>query len=106
MSAHAIDEAIAAAVARAVAPLVDEVRALRDELRQRDATEYINQSALARLLGLTPAALSMRIKRGGELAQIARTIDGRRVWARRDLEAMLSRRPAAAQAAGLKVVPR
>lgn len=86
-----IEELIAAAVEKQQRPLVEEIRALRATIEARDVAQYINQTELGHWLGIKSSALSMRLKRGGELASLARTVDGRRVWSRADVEALLAR---------------
>ena len=69
-----------------------EVVELRTEIRRRDLTEWLSQADVARKLGLSAAAMSMRCKRGrSQLAQLASTVDGKRVFRRADIEAMLAK---------------
>jgi hypothetical protein len=73
-------------------------RALRevvaDEVRralvERDADRFVSQADLARYLGITPKALSMRLARGSELMALAMTVDGRRAWRKSEVDAVLS----------------
>lgn len=88
-----IDDAITAAVERAVAPLRDEIRALRDALG-RPRGERIHASALARMFGISPSALANQLARGkSPLARLPCTTDenGRRWWDRAAAEALLAR---------------
>jgi len=78
-----------AALAEAIRPVVAEV--VREALAEREADRLLDAPALARYLGCSPAALRMRLHRGSALAQLALTVDGRRVWRRSDVEAMLRR---------------
>ncbi|OFX01652.1 MAG: hypothetical protein A3E78_13975 [Alphaproteobacteria bacterium RIFCSPHIGHO2_12_FULL_63_12] len=85
------EELINSAVARAVAPLVEEVRSLREALAARPG-EFIGQAELGRMVGLRPSALSQQLTRGkSEIARLPRTEDalGRRRWRRADVEALL-----------------
>jgi hypothetical protein len=62
-----------------------------DEQARRGEAEFLDGVALAKVLGITGAALRMRLRRGSGLAGIALVVDGRRVWRRADVEALLSR---------------
>lgn len=77
------------ALADALRPVIAaEVQAA---LAHRGEAEILDGPALARLLGVTPAALRMRLRRGSDLAAVARTVDGRRVWRRADVDLLLAR---------------
>ena len=89
-----IEDVLTARMAAAVEPLVVELRAMRaavERLEVAGRSEFIDGPALAGMLGLTGAALRMRLHRGSDLAGIARIVDGRRLWARRDVEVLLAR---------------
>ena len=62
-----------------------------DEQAKRGEVEFLDSAALAQMLGVTGAALRMRLRRGSDLAGIALMVDGRRVWRRSDVEALVAR---------------
>lgn len=73
--------------------LAEEIRQLRAEISVQK-TRYINQAELARMLGIKPSALSMRLSRGkSELAALSSTIDGKRVWRVDQIESIISGQP-------------
>jgi hypothetical protein len=90
------------AAARAHADVVDRLERIeraQEEILRRLAeqshsmeAEYLDSPALATALGITSAALRMRLRRGSDLASIALMLDGRRAWRRRDVDALVARR--------------
>ncbi len=63
----ALDAALASAVADAMRPLIDEIRALRAEvaqLRRNGADDLLTVEQAAKLLDCSPAALRKKIARG------------------------------------------
>ena len=62
-----------------------------DALTVRGEAELLDSTALAQLLGITGAALRMRLRRGSDLVGLAVELDGRRVWRREDVRALLRR---------------
>lgn len=78
------------------AALADAVRTVvavevRAALNQSEEAHYLDSSALAKMLGISPAALRMRLRRGSAFSGIALTVDGKRVWRRGDIEALIAR---------------
>jgi len=63
--------------------------AVRAALAEREADRLLDGPALARYLGLTPAALRMRLRRGSSLGRLALDLDGRKVWRRADVDAAI-----------------
>lgn len=79
-------ESIALRVAELMRPAIAEE--VHRALEQRDEMELLDQPALARIMNCSNEALRMRLKRGSVLAQLAVNIDGRRMWRRRDIDAL------------------
>lgn len=86
------------ALAEAVEPVVE--RVVRRLLDENDQDQLLDTNALSRVLGISPRALRMRLTRGSQLAEIALSIDGRRVWRRRDVQALMARSSARVPAGG------
>jgi hypothetical protein len=82
-----VQSALAEAVAR---PIVAQILSA---LESREAAGYLDSAQLAQRLGITTRALNARLRRGSDLAAIARSLDGKRVWLRQDLEALIASRP-------------
>jgi hypothetical protein len=72
-----------------VRPIVAEE--VRKALADAEGDRFLDAHDLAGLLGISPEALRKRLARGSELAAVAVTLDGRRVWRRGEVTAMLSR---------------
>jgi len=52
---------------------------------------FIDTNALAAVLGgITARALRARLRRGSDFAAIALTVDGKKVWRRSDVEALIA----------------
>jgi len=62
-------------------------------LDARESSTYLSTVQLAEHMGLSTRALYMRLRRGSSLSAIALTVDGRKVWRRRDVDALLSSKP-------------
>jgi hypothetical protein len=67
-------------------------RAVTRVLERREADRFIGQAELARRLGLSSKALSMRLARGSDLLAIARLCDGKRMWLLSEIQALTSKR--------------
>ena len=81
---------VRSALVALVAPIIaDFLKALES----REETCYLDSKQLAQRLGITRRALSQRLHRGSQLAAIAQWLDGKRVWRRQDVEALLTSRP-------------
>lgn len=85
LRASEVQSAFAEAV---VGPIVAEIL---KALEAREKTIHFNSTQLAQYLGITRRALSMRLRRGSKLATIAKTLDGKRVWRRDEVDGLLGR---------------
>jgi hypothetical protein len=82
----------AALFAKQHADIIAGVReVVRTEMAAREAERILDDGSLAKLLGISRRALQARLSRGSELANIATRLDGRRVWRKSDVEALVAR---------------
>jgi hypothetical protein len=91
-------EAGRTALVDAIAGPVAEV--LERVLVDRDRDRLLDRRALAALIGITPAALRQRLRRGSDLAQLATILDGKQMWRRSDVEGLLHPASALRRGAG------
>lgn len=63
-------------------------------VREEIAVDSIMDTvALARYLNITRSALSQRLRRASSLASISTYLDGKQVWRKSDVDALLIRQP-------------
>jgi hypothetical protein len=76
----------------AIEQLVERVteRVVRRCLAEREQDVWLDSAKTAELIGIEPAALKMRVHRGGELAEMAVMVNGRRRWRRSDVMAWVA----------------
>lgn len=80
LDANALAAALIIELRDALVRAVEE--AVRQSLDQSVGERFLDVRELSALLGVTPAALKMRMRRGSSLRSLAVQIDGRRLWPR------------------------
>jgi hypothetical protein len=84
------------AAERALEKQRDLVRAVvREELARASTERIMSRVQLAEYLGISAKALGMRLARGSALTAIRFALDGKEVWRKSDVDALLSAAKAA-----------